>query len=208
MEKWRAIWHHTLKLCVFTRDRLVDDSVSHGGRGRCVPGDSEAVVPFLWDFQVLRSNERHWGENRQKERLQRRNAVSTIYSTFPVIPKWLDTHMCEQTGYWRVRLPLHRWLSRSLCTLYLTAAAAAPPSSDCQEPSSTVQEAVHLDLIIQPVYTRLFCETSVFQKDTGINTRKSNYTTPRTIGVSIEVVDKTKQKQNDRKSTFMITFAN
>lgn len=167
MEKGRAIWHNTLKPCVFTRDRLVDDSVSHGGRGRCVPGDAEAVVPFLRDFQVLRSNERHWGKNREKERekerLQRRNAVSTIYSMFPIISKWLDTHMCEQIGYWRVPLRLHRWLSRSLCTLYLTATAAAPPSSDCQEPSSTVQEVVHLALIIQPVYTRLFCETSVFR---------------------------------------------
>jgi len=38
-----------LYVCVriHTRDRLVDDPVTHGGELRAVPADAEAIVPFI-----------------------------------------------------------------------------------------------------------------------------------------------------------------
>lgn len=60
-------------VCVCTRDGFVNDPVAHSwGWGR-VPGDTEAVVPFLRHSQVPRS--RQWHCRINKRARERENEI-------------------------------------------------------------------------------------------------------------------------------------
>ncbi len=44
-----------VRVCVHTRDGLIDDSVTQSGELRAIPADAEAIIPFIRHYEVTGS---------------------------------------------------------------------------------------------------------------------------------------------------------
>ncbi len=48
-----------VRVCVHTRDGLIDDSVTQSGELRAIPADAEAIIPFIRHYEVTGSRKWH-----------------------------------------------------------------------------------------------------------------------------------------------------
>lgn len=138
-----------------TRNRLIDDPVAHGGWGRSVPAEAEAVVPFLRHPQVAGCSQWYWPAkekcNHNKEQLCLLQAYSNVQQTliFSATPnRCFQPEQLEHSSL----SPLPTLLILSGSQLSLSSPSFYPP------PGSQIS---HMVLILTHLYSLFIIRTSM-----------------------------------------------